>query len=370
MPPVAPVEIAAAKPDQSGVVLLPGARFFVRRVSLATGSDITAQVELALEAMAPFPLEQLYYGCIVDSEQRHALVYASYRRNFTAEEQAAWAEAQVVLPDFAVWAVAGCSNPPEVLQWSDGQDHIVVSWDGASPLPAAIWHQADPATADAEIRRRTGTPARPGRSVHGSATARVTKEGLSLHCDTFSGTLTKEAFVAADVRDKEVLALHLRTAARNRTVLRIFLGTAIGLAACLVLELAVAGGGLLLRKQKQALAARAPEIARIESAQNLATRLEKLSAGQLKPFEMLAAINVPRPASVAFVRVSTSGPLQLEVEAQTTSPGDMRNYEAALRKIDGIEQVELRDPRMRGGQTTFSLAVTFKAGWLESGGGA
>lgn len=372
MPPAASVATAPPKPDPSGVVLLPGARFFVRRVGLAAGSDVSTQVELALEAMAPFPLDQLYYGCVVDPEQRHALVYAAYRRNFSAEEQTAWTAAHLVLPDFVVWAVAG---PPSTgagrLQWTDGHDRVVVTWDEASPLPASISCHLATAEGDAEIQRRTGVPPRQILSVEAPIqTGRLTKEGLPLRCGSAGGMLATDALVAADVRDKEVLALHQRTAARNRMVLRIFTAAAVGLAACLVLELAVAGGNLLLRKQQRALAARAPEISRIESAQNLATRLEKLSAEQLKPFEMLAAINAPRPASVAFVRVSTSGPLELEVEAQTTSPGDMRNYETALRKLAGVERVELRDPRMRGGQTTFSLAVTFKSGWLENGGGA
>ena len=85
------------------VILLAGDRFFVRRIGLAANAPIGPQVELALETLAPFPLEQLYYGYLVDYTRRHALVYAAYRRSFTTEEQATWETARAVLPEFVLW---------------------------------------------------------------------------------------------------------------------------------------------------------------------------------------------------------------------------------------------------------------------------
>jgi Tfp pilus assembly protein PilN len=138
---------------------------------------------------------------------------------------------------------------------------------------------------------------------------------------------------------------------------------------CVVIELGMIGTSQLLDARQERLAERSPEIEKIESAQNLANRLETLAAQQLRPFEMLAAINAPRPQSVEFLRVSTRGPLQLEIDAQTTNPNDLRTYEAALKALGFIETVAIQDPRSRSGRTTFSLEVRFKPRWTQPGGG-
>ena len=76
-------------PPPRQVVLLPDAHFFVRAVPVTEGAlaaDVAAQAELAVESLAPFPIGQLYYGHHWLPGAGHALVYAAYRKRFTAEE--------------------------------------------------------------------------------------------------------------------------------------------------------------------------------------------------------------------------------------------------------------------------------------------
>jgi len=186
----------------------------------------------------------------------------------------------------------------------------------------------------------------------------------------FTGTLTHARLITADVRDKAVLTAHRRDRRRATLVGGVFSAIVAGLAACLVLELTVLGGRALLARKNGEIAALAPEIQKIESAQYLASKLEKMAAQQLQPFEMLAVINQPRPASIEFLRVTTAGPLRLDIEAQTANAGDLRIYESALRALSGIERVELRDPRMRSGRTTFALEVNFQPNWATQGEGS
>jgi hypothetical protein len=382
MPLSTPISATPPAPAASPVILLPGERFFVRRIQLAADSPIPAQVELAVEAISPFALEHLYFGYVPDEARRHALVYAAYRRNFSAQEQSAWAEAKYVLPAFLLWTQTRRLSPggqsAQVRASSAGLEGV--AWDDASELPAVVLCRSakDDETAEAqaaliaELAQRSPVPPDAIAMVTGEmAAALIEKDGLAITCGAqASGTFTAGNLATADVRDKQVLVDQRRAAARTRHAWRTFATAVTALAACLVLELALGGGRLLLARKRQALAARAPEVGRIESAQNLAARLEKMSAQQLRPFEMLAAINQPRPASVEFLRVSTNGPLKLSVEAQTANAGDLRTYETALHQVDGIQDVELRDPRMRDGRTSFSLEVSFKPGWLKTGGGA
>jgi hypothetical protein len=65
--------------------MLPGNRFFVRRLAVE-GEDLAGQVNLALEAVSPFPLEQMLIGFVTSTDGKQVLAYAAHRRRFTAEE--------------------------------------------------------------------------------------------------------------------------------------------------------------------------------------------------------------------------------------------------------------------------------------------
>jgi hypothetical protein len=363
------------------VILLAGDRFFVRRISLVANSPIAPQIELALETLSPFPLEQLFYGYLVDYKRQHALVYAAYRRSFTAEEQMTWENARTVLPEFVLWGIA-----PRRSRAGTGSlrasEHVIeaVAWDEASELPGLILtRQVTPETTRAleaellrDLKTRSGLADDQINAFHGDISATgLIKGNLQLVLgDADRATLPAAALGQADIRDKTLLTL--RQAEHRRTTLlwRIFATTAAALVLCLLVEAGLFGGRILIKNQQSKLDARAPEVQQIESAQLLATKLQKMTVQQSRPFEMLAAINRPRPASVEFLRVSTNGPLQLSIEAQTGEAGDLRTYEDALKTIPGIDKVELRDPRMRAGRTSFQLEVSFKPNWFQTGGGA
>src|SRR5215207_2347590 len=99
-----PLRFLRAGPPPPKVALLPDALFFTRSVAVtkgATQAEAASQVELALEAVSPFPLAQLYYGWFWVPGSEHALVSASYRRRFTADQTAAWEGSELVMPAFA-----------------------------------------------------------------------------------------------------------------------------------------------------------------------------------------------------------------------------------------------------------------------------
>src|SRR3954463_5404983 len=96
-----PLSFLKNGPPPPKVVLLPDALFFSRAVPIAGGAtapEVAAQVELAIEAISPFPLPQLYYGWTWQPGADHAFAYAAYRRRFTSEQTATWTDAELVLP--------------------------------------------------------------------------------------------------------------------------------------------------------------------------------------------------------------------------------------------------------------------------------
>ena len=85
------------------VIFVPGSFFFSRRVPLPSSiqpAEIEGFVELTLESLSPFPIDQLYYGHVVAEAGDAVFIYAAYRRRFTAETTRNWPEVAFVVPTF------------------------------------------------------------------------------------------------------------------------------------------------------------------------------------------------------------------------------------------------------------------------------
>lgn len=361
-----------------GIVLLPASRFFVRCIPLVAGQDAVSQVELALETIGPFTPSQLYYGYCPSQDGAQALVFAAYRKIFSAGETAAWAAASAVLPEFAVWL--GQPAPVAAGVWlHEGNNTLTaIVWDGTGELPAGLISRE--ATAGSietvrhdllqEVRHRFGGTTGAPRILSGSIVAGSPgKEGLRLSVGEQSTLLGSAQLRAMDVRDKaELVGQHLRQK-QERGLWLAFATALAGLAACIVVEAGLQVSGWLIARQRREQEARAPAVRQIEQANQLAVRMENLASQSLRPFEMLAVLNSARPASLEFIRASTGGPRQMELEAQSGNAADPQDYEKALGRAAGVEKVELRDIRTSGGKTTFLVAVTFKPGFAGQGGG-
>ncbi|TSJ76873.1 hypothetical protein [Rariglobus hedericola] len=343
----------------------------------ATAAEVTAQAELAIEALAPFPLANLYYGHHWLAGATHALVYAAYRKRFTSDELDLWHDAEAVLPSFvtvldkdkapkpATAVIVPCVGGLTGLYFSD-----------ASGVPSQV--RVESLSADATDIERAAV--REGLLGSFPEKMHVIDAGADAQFDPASpqgefifraGTIEthfEPADIAAlDVRDKGDLAARRRAHARDVILWRTFLGCAAAIALCVLLELALVGSSIW-QKQRLALEAlQKPVVEGIITSDTLANRIEELSTKRLLPFEMLAVVNTVRPPAIQFMRTVTSGLYTLEVEAQTSSSGDIDVFRSALNKLPGCEKAEVQDPRSRDGVSTFRLVVTFKADAFKSG---
>lgn len=374
---------ASPAPAGTGVQLLPSDRFFIRTVSLAPGADTATQVALAWESLAPFPPAQLYHGWLKEARGDRALVFAAFRKRFSADEAAAWPEAAAVLPDF----LAMVGRPPDraLIRLLSGPTGLVaLAWDGAGELPALVLaRETEPSTAETqqaalltELRERTGLADAPVQIFAGTVVSRGPNSRgeialeLARPGEPWTTVLGPKVVESADVRDKEFLGTLRVGRKRDLFLWRGFAACLGGLAALMLIEAGLFFAGIWLQDAKGALAQQAPAVQRIETAQALSARIEEMTQRRLMPFEMLAVVNRDRPASVQFVRATTSGLYILEIEAQTGNAADVGGYEAVLRAHPGLAAVETRDLRSRDGQTTFILSVTFKPETLQREGGS
>jgi hypothetical protein len=352
------------------VVLLPDALFFVRAISVADGAtpaDLAAQAELALEALAPFPVTQLYYGFYHLPGTSLTLLYAAYRKRFTSEQTAAWAGADLVTPSFVV-LLGGEVKPATTLLLSTGDDLTLLHWsDGKVPEKISTHTFAPDAPEEERVKVRDEMLRSAGESRKVIALSAAPVPEPPEDEDKFvfrSGDFVSRLPVALadqlDVRDKAELALRRQHRARDLVLWRVFFSCAALLVFCLIGEFAL-GGGKFWQKARQAIVeAQAPGVAKIDAANKLVDSIGARSTDRLMPFEMITIVSSCKPASVQFVRATTSGNYTLEIEAQTNSPGDVGGYQTALSNLPACTNVEVNDQRTRDGVSTFKVVVTFK----------
>src|SRR4051812_16582144 len=148
-----PLSFLRAGPPPPRVALLSDAVFFTRVVPVpatATALEVAAQVELALEALSPFPIAQLYHGHFWKPGLDRAFVFAAYRRRFTVEQTKEWPDAKLVLPAFA--SVFGADVAPAttvILTAPEG--FTAVHWEMAA-APSRVLFRAVATDASPEER--------------------------------------------------------------------------------------------------------------------------------------------------------------------------------------------------------------------------
>jgi len=359
-------------PPPRKVAILSPSHFFVRAVPVTEGAaaaEVAGQVELALEVAAPFPLAQLYYGHHWKPGALHALVFAAYRKRFTVEEVENWSDAEIVLPSFAT-VLKDSPQPATALLLSAPDSLTGIYYGDASgvptqvrvaPIPAEATEAERVALRDALLRSFAGTlhvidlvgpPEFDPASDEGEFTFRA---------GDFSAHFDAEEIASFDVRDKADLAARRRAQVRDLILWRTFVGCAAAIALAAFLELALVGAAFWQKQRLAVVERQAPVVEAVMTSQSLATRIDELSSKRLMPFEMLALLNSKRPHAIQFMRTVTSGLLTLEIEAQTSSSGDIDVFRTALNQLPECAKAEVQDQRSRDGVSTFRLVVTFKA---------
>jgi hypothetical protein len=368
-----------AVPSAPPLLLARGDAFFVRRVDLAAGEPLGPQVTLALEGMAPFPPEQLFFGHLPAPDGSAALVFAAFRRRFSAEETEGWDGAALVTAEFAPLLAArpaadGATTDGAVLHVGE-QRVVALAWRAGLELPVAtLVRTGGEESVDAvlaELFERGGLPADAGvRRIEGPLSLVAATDGSVTACagETVLGPWPAEWVRSGDVRDTEFLAGRRRAEIRDRWLWRGLLGAAAVLVLAAVLDVGAGVLGAVTKRREARIAAQAPDVRQTETAQTLANRIAELSEKRLKPFEMLALINPARPESVVFQRAVTRGLLKIEIEAQAQNAEDVGNYARSLKEQPGVASAAARDIRAREGITSFILDVEFKAEALKNGG--
>lgn len=376
-----PFKFLRAGPPPPKVSLLPDALFFTRAIPIAAdtpAAEVSAQVELALESLAPFPVAQLYHGYYHPPGASAALVFAAYRRRFTGEQTELWTEADLVLPSFA--ALLGAPLAPGttlLLTHAESLTAIHAAPEGpaqifTTPLAPATddipANEAVLAAAKAELIRAVGG----STTVVDLATLPIAQPVASDGEFTFVAgdlvsTIPAATAAAIDVRDKEDLLARRRAHTRDLIFWRVAVGCVLALALLAVGEVGLGlGRGLWQKTRLTQLAAQKPTVEKIMNAQALATRIEDLSTKRLLPMEMISLVAGKIPGNIRFTRVVTDAKDldRVTIDARTDNSGEIPLFKSALEALPEVAHVEIAN--QRGAQTTtFTLTTTFKTGAVK-----
>ena len=330
-------------------------------------AQVAGQVELSLDASSPFALAQLYHGHFWAPGSDHAVVFAAYRRRFTAEQTAAWTGADLVLPAFAA-ILGGSVEPATTVVLSSPEGLTAVHWD-EGPVPTDVWFQPVPPGATDEERDRARDDLlrhRESRKIIdlGAPPTAEPRRGdgeIVFRSGDFLSRLPAELARGLDVRDKEELAALRRARARDVILWRIGIGCVAFFGLLALGELALAGGGLWQQARRVKFNAQAPVVAGIMTRQEIADRINDLSTKRLLPIEMLQAVSPKSPPySIQFTRASTSGLYTITIEAETPNAGEIKTYQNELEALPVCANVVIKNQQTRDNMATFTLVVTFK----------
>lgn len=378
-----PLSLLRAGPPPPKVALLPDAMFFTRAVPISPGAsaaEAASQVELALEAVSPFPLAQLYYGWFWVPGAENAFVFAAYRRRFTTDQASEWGDAELVLPSFG--AVLGAKVEPATTVLLTGAEGITAVYWEAGPVPAKVLFV--PIELEATEEERTRVREDLLRAIGGSKTvidlaAPVTADAAASDRDVVfrSGDFVSEVpattAAALDVRDKAELAALRNSRKRDVILWRVVIGMVAGILLLGVGELALVGGRQWLGLRNKEYAAKKPLVDKVMSLHELANRIDDIATKRLLPIEMVVAAAMTKPGDVFFSSAQTErtrGLYTLVVRAYTMNSAQVNAYEAALRALPTVESANATIERMSNDRTNFVMTIVFKPDALKPGGAA
>jgi hypothetical protein len=357
-------------PPPPAVALLPDALFFTRQIpvaSEATREDVATAVELALEANAPFPLSQVFYGFYWVEGAGNALAYAAYRRRFTVEQTDLWSGSKYVIPSFV--AVLGADHEPASTFLLSSEEALTAIYWGGGDVPTEVISRLLPPEITEEeraklredlLKRFPGTKKVVELESPAIALPSRTDKMIEFSSGGLHSALPASALQLADVRDRGELQAIRRGEARDLVMWRVAVGCVLAFVALGLAELGLAGGNLWQKARILKLNGQKPAVDHIMTEQDLALRIDELSTKRLLPMEMLTILADKKPAEIEFARVNTTGRYTLQVEAVTANAGEIPGFRTALENNPACERVHIDGEQAVGANVRFTLVVDFK----------
>ncbi|CAA6690607.1 MULTISPECIES: hypothetical protein [unclassified Lentimonas] len=377
-----PTETAPAEQ----VLVLPGHLFFIERIEVPVDlepSEIQDFVELSLESIAPFPIDQLNWGYLYSEDAPDILLYATHRdrlmaAGYTELQSYAW-----VLPDFST--LTGACFPDETLVALESADNVslLLFAKGASiPSTVLVTPLAEASLGNvlkAVNELKASAPDLPKTAATlniRTSAVELNEQGLPTfvhesaddsRSDLEYGAWTTLAPTEAQLWQSDVRSADFKETERSARRLGAVLLRITGWAAILSLVLIV--GEILLMAclawvgtLDNQLASQQSAVFTVEEKQALMVKLEQVSQNELRPIAILDAANTIRLAQKLGIEYDSAiieGQNHITIEGKATSINALNTYTEHLKRSGQFEIVAAPESITRAGNTTFTVTLAY-----------
>ena len=367
------------------VLLVPGEIFYCHSLTLPpeiSDSEIDQFAELSLEGLSPFPLDQLLWGYLRDEKISLILIYAAYRESINKLGVENLDQYYHVLPNFIT--INGVSfDEPSITFISENNSMSALTFSAHSTVPENVF------TISLENIDNSDTSL---LKVKNSLLVSLKNEGYKIDNNIYLGTSAlvdsddkirfKHRLVSGEidsdlnstttrlpmdvkklwVADIRASSFKLKASRRRNYSRYLWSSTQLaGIAASLFLLLqfifmmADTWSDFWVDK----VAARSDEVALIEQKNNLLLRIEQIAQNELKPFEMLATMNLKRPSSIYFTQAVSDSFNQIQVDGAASNVEVVNRYMENLRNLPLVSEAKIKKIVSRSGNAPFTIVVTF-----------
>ena len=372
-----PNTLAVSEPTQTApepesvplpdVLVLPAEYFFIEKVEVPTAlapAELADFAELSMEAVSPFPLDQLRWGFLIAPDSQHLLIYAALKERLklaghTELESYTW-----VLPDFTTLQGARFTRDTEVVL--EGE-HYTTSFLLPSGEASPENIRSLPAGSD--------TPHSKGQSIHlklltvelseqSIPTFKFETIGESPADGLWSPLEPDEASLwNADIRPSSFKTVERSARRTTSLVTRIMGYAAIFAIVLIVFEGLLFLGDFWLGTRTAKIDEQATPVRRIEDKQSLLNKLDQVAQNELRPIAMLTAANEVRTAlgttGIEYDETIIDSSNRLTIEGKANTINELNLYTKSLRQSGKFQLAE--DPKYitRDSKTTFTVTLDY-----------
>ncbi|MEM7790193.1 MAG: PilN domain-containing protein [Verrucomicrobiota bacterium] len=371
-----PEELSPLNPE---VLIVPGYLFFIESIPVPdelVPEELEEFAELSLESTAPFPLDQLFWGFFQADGSSKILIYAAHKERLRSNGYTDFEDYTWVLPDFAT--LFGAKFPEDtalLLKTTDSLSLLHFQKESRQPLNIVC----RPPEKSEEAVVADLQELLPEAPSHVEPLA-IQAERIELDDNeliTFYFKTAEEEYSVYDIGEwtkispespalwrADIRSNGYKDAERKKRRLSGILARVAGWAAIFIIVLIVAevvlfGGRFWLGGKEKRILEQEPAVLRIENQISLIEKLDQVATNEMRPINMLEAMNQVRPSGIYFTETSTDALNQITVEGVANTVTDFNRYITKLGNSGSFKLIG--DPKYitRKGETTFSVTLTY-----------
>jgi hypothetical protein len=376
-------QIDPVKAEQ--ILILPSYLFFVETIEVPDElefSEIPDFAELSLESIAPFPIDQLYWGYLYSKGMQTLLLYAAHHQRVKKDGFADLPDYAWVIPDFATLSGA-CFNDDTLVLLEGHNSLSLIYFERDIKIPKSVWVNTctDLITKDAirSLKSEIHDLPKTAPTLHlRPAVATVNENGLATfehaaseqtearHYDGAWQTLnpTESRLWQMDVR-----SLDFKTAEQTKRRTSTLIARITGWAAIFALVLTGVEGLLFasqswLKTQIVQIERQQDAVLKVEEKQILVNKLDQVAQNELRPVEMLEAANNIRlklSLGIEYDSVVIEGSNHITIEGKATSITALNRYVDSLENSGSFKLLAEQKPVTRNGKTTFKVSLVYSS---------